>query len=189
MDDGDCVDDGESANGDAVNGSDAVNAPDRTTLLRFGPDRRLTAACALGVVVAAVAALVTADPAGRLLLVGAGLVLLAYVVTDVVFAPRITAGPDGLVLNAPFAQARVSWAEVASIRADTRQRLGLRSSALEIDAGPVLALFSRRALAADPGAVAALLGALDPRGARPGPGSERGGAGHDEGHDGGGHRT
>lgn len=162
---------------------------DRRTLLRFGPDRRLTAACGVGAIVAVGAAVATTDPSGRLLFVGAAVVLLAYVVTDLVFAPRITASRDGLVLNAPFTRARISWAEVASIRADSRQRLGLRSTVLEIDAGPVLALFSRRALAADPAAVAALLTALDPRGAgseRGGSergGSERGGAGHDEGED------
>ena len=188
------MDDGAEADGGEPVDGGAVNAPDRTTLLRFSPDRRLTAAYALAAVVVAGAALAATDPAGRLLLVGAGLVLFAYVVTDLVFAPRITAGPDGLVLNAPFARTRVSWAEVESIRTDTRQRLGLRSSVLEIDTGTVLALFSRRALGADPGAVAALLGALDPRGGAAGGGaagggSEGGGAGHDEGEDGGGHRS
>jgi hypothetical protein len=50
------------------------------------------------------------------------------------------------------------------VRADTRQRLGLRSVTLEIDAGDELHVFSKRALGAEPDAVAGLIRAMDPRG-------------------------
>jgi hypothetical protein len=141
-----------------------MTASQRGTVLRFGPDRRLTAVVGLVTVVLAVAAALTSDPAGRLLLALAALLLAAYTASDVIFRPRITATRDAVVLNAPFARATLAWSEIDSIAADVRSRHGLRTSALEIDAGPVLAVFSRRALGTDPSAAAGLLQALDPRG-------------------------
>ncbi len=132
------------------------------TVLRFGPDRRLTAALGAGAVLAAGLAAATGDPEGRILWGIAAIVLAAYAVTDLVFWPRITATAEGLVLNAPFARARLSWAEVESVHAHSRQRLGLRATALEIDAGAVLAVFSRRALGRDPEQAAGLIQALAP---------------------------
>jgi hypothetical protein len=151
-----------------------LTAADRGPVLRFGPDRRLTALEGGGALVVLLAAIPTSDPAGRLLLIGAALILGAYAVTDLVFNPRLTASGAGLVLHSPFARARLAWTEIDSISADTRHRLGLRSTALEIDAGAVLAQFTRRGLGRDPAAAAALLQALDPR-----PPSERRGAEHD----------
>lgn len=136
------------------------------TVLRFSPDRRLTAGLAAAVAVIGLAAAVTSDDLGRLMLIGAAVLLACYVVTDLVYAPRITATPAGLVLNAPFARARLDWSDVDSVRADSRQRLGLRATTLEIEAGPLVAVFSRRALGADPEQAAALITALDPRPAR-----------------------
>ena len=131
---------------------------------RFGPDRRLTAAAAVGAVAAGLGALWTNDAAGRLLLVGAALLLAGYVVTDLVFWPRLSADAAGLVISSPLARVRLRWDEVDAVRADVRERLGLRSVTLEIDAGENLIVFSRRALGADPATVAALVRAFDPRG-------------------------
>lgn len=178
------------------------NTPDgpRTgnpTALSFSPDRRITLAAGAAALLVAVAAAVSSDAAGRLLLAGVVLVLLAYALTDLIFAPRVTATSEGLVLNSPFARGPVPWSAVESIHADTRLRLGLRSTTLEIDAGATIAVFTRRALGTAPEQAAALLDALDPRPGRAdvrrnpgglrapgGPGGSEGGVGqHGDGED------
>jgi PH (Pleckstrin Homology) domain-containing protein len=135
----------------------------RRTVVRFGPDRRLTALTASGAVGAAFGAVVTSDGPGRILLVLAAVVLALYAATDIVYWPRITATADGLVIKAPGGSAQLAWADIERISAPTRLRLGLRSMTLEIDAGASLHVFSRRALGADPDTVVTLLAAHDPR--------------------------
>ena len=130
---------------------------------RFGPDRRLTLATAVFAVVAAIAAALTGDPEGRLLFVGAALVLGGYALVDVVFWPRLSADAEGLVVRTPFARTALTWPDIDSVTADVRDRLGLRSTTLEIDAGEHLIVFSRRALGADPAQVADMIRAFDPR--------------------------
>jgi hypothetical protein len=130
---------------------------------RFGPDRRLTAATGALSVVAAIAAALSADRAGQVLLVGVAVVLFAYTVTDLVFWPRLTVTSAGLRIHTPMARTELTWPEVEAVRADARQRLGLRSVTLEIDAGEQLVVFSRRALGTDPEAAADLIRAFDPR--------------------------
>ncbi|MBN9618405.1 MAG: PH domain-containing protein, partial [Actinobacteria bacterium] len=124
--------------------------PLRRPEARFIPDRRLTALAAGGAAGAFLVSFLTTDTAGRLLAVIAGIMLLAYVVTDLIFSPRLIASTEGLVVRSPFARATLRWDEVDDVRADTRFRLGLRSTSLEIDAGPVLAVLTRRALGAEP---------------------------------------
>jgi hypothetical protein len=136
----------------------------RAASLRFGPDRRLSALCGVLALVALAAAVLTSDSAGRLLLGGAALVLLAYTVTDLIYWPRLTASADGLLLRTPTTRGLIPWPEVQAVRADSRQRAGLRSVTLEIDAGERLVVFSRRALGADPAEVAGLISACRPRG-------------------------
>lgn len=130
---------------------------------RFGPDRRLTAVTGALSVVAAFAAALSSDRAGQVLLVGVAVVLFAYAVTDLVFWPRLTVTAAGLRIHTPMARAQFAWPEVEAVRADARQRLGLRSVTLEIDAGEQLVVFSRRALGTDPEAAADLIRAFDPR--------------------------
>ena len=129
---------------------------------RFVPDRRLTALAAGGTVAALVAALLAGDGPGRVLALVAVVVLGAYAIGDVVFSPRLVADADGVVLRTPTTRARLAWAEIEHVRADNRQRLGLRSTSLEIDAGPVLAVLSRRAIGADPEQAAELINAFRP---------------------------
>jgi len=74
-----------------------------------------------------------------------------------------TAGADGLLVRTPLTRARIAWSDVEAVRADARERLGLRSVTLEIDAGEQLLVFSRRALGADPERVAGLISAFKPR--------------------------
>jgi hypothetical protein len=129
---------------------------------RFVPDRRFTALAAAGAVVAAVAVLLSDDNPSRLIGVLAFVVLLAYVIGDLVFSPRLVASTDGLVILSPLTRATLPWSEIEAVRADTRVHYGLRSTTLEIDAGAVLAIFSRRALGADPAEVADLVSAFRP---------------------------
>lgn len=135
-------------------------APDRHPVCRFGPDRRLTAAAGLGAVVAALATLLAGDAPGRILIGGAALLLLGYTVTDLVFWPRLVLSAEGVRVHSPLARAQLSWHEVTAVRADVRQRYGLRLVTLEIDAGEQLIVLSRRALGADPQEVAGLAAAF-----------------------------
>jgi hypothetical protein len=130
--------------------------------VRFVPDRRYTALAAGGVVGAVAAAAMTGDSAGRLLFAVAALVLLAYVVSDLVFSPRLVASRAGVVIKGPLTRARLAWDEIDDVRAETRFRRGLRNTTLEIDAGPVLAVFNRRVLGAEPTDAAALIEAVRP---------------------------
>jgi hypothetical protein len=139
------------------------NDPARAPVVRFGPDHRVTALAGIGLVVALALAVVGDDPAGRLLAIIAVVVLLAYVVSDLVFRPRLTASGEGVIIRAPTTRAALPWSDVERIHADTRLRLGLRSTTLEIDAGSTLVVLSRRALGADPETVAELVNAFRPR--------------------------
>lgn len=133
------------------------------SVVRFIPDRRYTAIAGAGCAAAVTAAALTDAAAGHLLYTLAAVLLLGYVCADLVFSPRLTASETGIVINAPLTRASLSWDQVSEIRADTRFRRGLRSTTLEIDAGTVLAVFSKRALGADPAAAAARIEALRPR--------------------------
>lgn len=124
-------------------------------VVRFVPDRRYTVLAAVGALGALAAALLAGDPAGRLLFSVAVLVLVGYVLADLVFSPRVTASKAGIVIKAPFTRARLGWDQVEAVRAETRFRRGLRSTTLEIEAGELLAVFSKRALGVEPAEAAA----------------------------------
>ncbi|MDP9091956.1 MAG: PH domain-containing protein [Actinomycetota bacterium] len=141
---------------------EAQLAEARGPVCRFGPDRRLTLLCGVLAVVGAVSTVLSQDPAGRILLAVSALILAAYTVTDLVFWPRLVASAAGLQVRAPGLRGSFAWTDVESVRADVRQRLGLRSTALEIDVRDCLVVFSRRALGADPAAVAGVLRAFNP---------------------------
>lgn len=128
----------------------------------FVPDRRYTAVAAGSAVGAALALLITPDPAGRLIAGVAALLLAAYVIGDLWFSPRLVASSAGIVVNSPLARQRFDWAEVVEVRAETRVRHGLRNTTLEIDADPVLVVLSRRALGAEPLHAADLIEAFRP---------------------------
>jgi hypothetical protein len=131
--------------------------------LRFSPDLRLSALVFAGALGTLVIALTTTDPVSRLVFVAATVVLLSYVVTDIVFRPRLSADADGVQVRSPLARVSLTWPQIDDVRADVRNRLGLRSTTLEVDAGETLVVFSRRALGADPAVVQDLVRAMDPR--------------------------
>jgi hypothetical protein len=130
--------------------------------VRFIPDRRYTALAAGGALGALAALLLTGDPAGRVLFAVAALLLAGYIATDLVFSPRLLANRTGIVINAPLTRATLAWADVDDVRAETRIRRGLRSTTLEIEAGTLLAVFSRRALGVEPVEAAAHVEAFRP---------------------------
>jgi hypothetical protein len=138
------------------------NADSSAPRARFAPDRRLTAAAAAGAIVAVVVALLAGRHPGGVLALVAAVVLGAYAVGDLVFSPRLVADAQGVRLRTPSTRARLAWAEIEHVRADSRLRLGLRSTTLEVDAGAVLVVLSRRALGADPEQAAALINAFRP---------------------------
>jgi PH (Pleckstrin Homology) domain-containing protein len=141
-----------------------ANPPAGAPVARFGPDRRYTWLAAAGALIAAAVAAVAGDPGGRLLLAAAAVLLLGYAVSDVLFTPRLTVSGWGISVRAPLTRADLPWTEIEDVRADTRVRLGLRSTTLEVDGGAVLAVLSRRALGADPEEVAGLARAFRPIG-------------------------
>lgn len=129
----------------------------------FGPDRRMTALCAGLAAIGVAATLLTNDRAGQLLFAVAAIILAAYVVTDLRYSPRLTASAEGLEIRTPTVRGRFAWPDVASVRADSRQRAGLRLVTLEVEVADMLVVFSRRALGADPELVASRVRLADPR--------------------------
>jgi hypothetical protein len=142
-----------------------VDEPEQQpAVARFVPDRRYTGLAAIGVLAAAVVAVFTSDPLGRLLFALAAFLLAGYVVGDLVFSPRLTASRDGLRICSPLLRADLPWSAVEDVRADVRTRYGVRSTTLEVDAGETFAVFSRRALGMEPENAADLVRAFRPTG-------------------------
>jgi hypothetical protein len=130
--------------------------------VHFVPDRRYTALAAAGLVGALLSVAVTGDRGGRLLAGLAVVVLAAYVVCDLVFRPRLSASATGITVHSPLVRGSWSWSQIEDVRPDTRVRLGLRNTNLEIDAGATLVVLSRRAIGADPSWAADLITAFRP---------------------------
>jgi hypothetical protein len=130
---------------------------------RFGPSRAIAGLIAFAGAVSAVAAVLNSDPGGRLFLACVTIALLAIAASDLVFSPRLTAGPTGLAIFAPMTRTSLSWAEIDSITVDERTHLGLASRALEIESGDLLVVLSRRRLGMDPREVLTQLEAVRPR--------------------------
>lgn len=132
-------------------------------LYRFGPDRRLSAAYAAGALIALATVFLTHGAPGRLLFAIAAIILAGYAVTDFLFWPRVQAGRGGLILHTPTLRGSFGWDQVQQVRADSRQRLGLRLVTLEIDVADNLVVLSRRSLGTDPERAAALITFAAPR--------------------------
>lgn len=111
-----------------------------------------------GVVLCAVA--LTADTAGRLLALLAGIGLLGLAAADVLARPRLRADTTGLTARTLVSRTTLAWPQVRSVRVDERHGVAVRSKLLEIDAEDTIILLSRRALGADPHEVAEALSDL-----------------------------
>jgi hypothetical protein len=138
----------------------SVDNPDRAPVVSFGPSRPLGWAAVAGALAAAGGAALSGDAAGRLLLIGAAILLACVAAGDLLFNPRLIANQAGLTLRTPAQRGTLSWSAISSIRVDERTRLGLASRTLEIDAGELLVVLSRHALGADPRDVLPMLAAF-----------------------------
>jgi hypothetical protein len=110
--------------------------------------------------VAVAFAVLYGDGAGRVLAGIAAALLGGYALTDIAFWPRLVASGSGLTIRTPTVRTTLPWTEVDVVRIDERSRLGLMSRTLEIEAGALLVVFSRRALGDDPRTVADLIDAF-----------------------------
>lgn len=108
-----------------------------------------------GVAVIGLAALVGGnDPVRWFLAVACAIALLAWGARDLIAPVRLAADHAGVTVVVGYAgRRRLAWADIERVRMDRRERLGLRSNLLEVDAGDALYLFSANELGADPEAV------------------------------------
>lgn len=108
-----------------------------------------------------------ADAPGRILAIGAAILLLGLAARDLVLRPRLAAGPGGVVVRTLSGRTELPWAGLR-VRVRESRRFGLRGRTLELDnpAGSdddgVLVVLGRRDLGADPETVARALWELDP---------------------------
>jgi hypothetical protein len=117
-------------------------------------------------IVALVFAVGRHDPVQWFLAVVVAIGLAGWALRDVVAPVRLAADADGVTVVVGFAgRRRLAWSEIERVRVDRRDRLGVRTELLEVDADDYLYLFGRYDLGAEPEEVLASLQAL--RSARP----------------------
>lgn len=84
--------------------------------------------------------------------------LLGWAARDLVRPVRLAADPAGVTVISGIARRRhLPWTQIERIRVNRRERRGLRSELLEIDAGETVHLFGPHELGAAPDEVAASL--------------------------------
>ncbi len=122
------------------------------------PIAKLLGAAAL---VALVVAFGREDPVQWFIAVVVAAALTGWAVRDLVAPVRLSADTSGVTMVVGFLRRRhVAWPQIERVRVDSRERIGLRSRLLEIDAGDSLHLFSQHELGTDPDEVAEALNAL-----------------------------
>ena len=108
------------------------------------------------------------DPVQWFLAGAASLALAIWALRDLIAPVRLAADPDGITVVAGYARRRrLAWSQIAAVRIDRRDRLGVRTRMLEVDAEDNLYLFSMHDLGAEPDDVLAAITAL-----KSGPSSE-----------------
>jgi hypothetical protein len=101
------------------------------------------------------------DPVRWFVAIVSAAALIGWAARDLIAPVRLSADTSGVTLVVGFARRRhVAWPQIERVRVDRRERLGLRSELLEIDAGDSLHLFSVHELGAHPEEVAQALNAL-----------------------------
>ena len=147
--------------------------------MQWSPKPLRTALVAgVALVLGIVAVAVVDDWPGRILVGLAALGLAVEAVHDLVARPRLTAGPDGVVVRGWGGPRRLHW-EGLRARVRTTRHLGVLTRTLELDVDPaldddgVLVVLGRRDLGAPVEEVARRLRAMNPseprRGATRGP--------------------
>ncbi|HEU4348136.1 MAG TPA: PH domain-containing protein [Actinoplanes sp.] len=98
------------------------------------------------------------DPVQWVMAVATAIGLAGWALRDVMVPVRLAADPDGVTVVDGFARRRrLAWAEIERVRVDRRERLGLTTELLEVDADDALYLYSMHELGADPRDVLAVL--------------------------------
>jgi len=98
------------------------------------------------------------DPVQWFVAVVVAAALVGWALRDWIIPVRLAADAEGLTVIAGLAsRRRLPWSQIEHVRVDRRERLGLRSELLEVDAGESLFLFSAHELGAEPSDVAAAL--------------------------------
>lgn len=77
--------------------------------------------------------------------------LAIWAARDVIAPVRLAADPEGVTVVAGYARRRrLAWDQIERVRVDRRERLGLSTVLLELDADDAIFLFSMHDLGADP---------------------------------------
>lgn len=130
----------------------------------YAPNPVAVGAAWVGAGAAGAWAVLTADPAGRVLGTAAVLLLGALALAGTVARPRLLADRDGVRLARLTGARRWSWRQVSRVEVVDSRRLGRRTGVLELDVaddrGEQLVVLTRLDLDADPVDVAGELGAL-----------------------------
>ncbi|MET0495271.1 MAG: PH domain-containing protein [Actinoplanes sp.] len=101
------------------------------------------------------------DPVQWFLAIAGAAGLTIWAARDLIAPVRLSADTSGVTMVQGFAGRRhVAWPQVERVRVYRRERAGLRSELLEIDAGETLHLFSIHELGTDPEEVTEALQAL-----------------------------
>ena len=91
------------------------------------------------------------DPVQWVMAAAVAVVLAGWALRDLVAPVRLAADTEGVTVMAGYARRRrVPWSAIERLRLDRRDRLGITSELLEIDADDALLLFSMHDLGADP---------------------------------------
>lgn len=91
------------------------------------------------------------DPVQWVMAAAAAIGLAVWSLRDLVAPVRLAADREGITVVTGFAgRRRVPWADIEHVRLDRRDRLGITSEMLEVDADDALFLFSMHDLGADP---------------------------------------
>jgi hypothetical protein len=91
------------------------------------------------------------DPVQWVMAAAAAIGLAGWALRDVVAPVRLAADTEGVTVMAGYARRRrLPWSAIERVRLDRRDRLGITSELLEIDADDALLLFSMHDLGADP---------------------------------------
>ncbi|MGY1724082.1 PH domain-containing protein [Blastococcus sp. SYSU DS0533] len=126
-------------------------------------------ACLAAGAVALGAVTLLLDPAGRILVGGAALLLLVLAFREALLRPRLTAGPDGVTVRTLTGTRVLPWG-LLRVRVRSTRRWGTTVRTLELE-GPaggaddgLLLVLGRWDLGADPATVAGRLAELRPGG-------------------------
>ncbi|GAB2910301.1 hypothetical protein GCM10027047_05640 [Rhodococcus aerolatus] len=113
----------------------------------------LAVSAAGGVLLAVVALVAVAEPAGRVLVGLAAVGLLGLAAVGALRRPRLHADAEGLVVRGPLRTVALAWVDVGDVLLRQHRRLGREVGMLEVSGAgdsEVLLVLGRRDLGVDP---------------------------------------